>query len=134
MSNSLEIFFDSSIPIFVRAIAASLGADGLKRGLIVRDTSGRLRFLSVNPSPADEVRSELEKNLGHALGGYARKDGVIAFGDELGVRRLLKDPAILPKREEPFSITQMVPRSFTRRARINSGPICNAMSPRSVSK
>ena len=102
MSDNQQVFFDSSLPIFLQAIISSLGEGSLARGLIVRDTSGRLRFLSAATSPTDEVREELRERLCSALGGYARKDGAIAFGDEPGVRTLLKDPAILPMRSGPF--------------------------------
>ena len=98
MSDIQQVSFDSSLPVFIEAIVTSLGDSTLKSGLVVRDTSGRLRFLSVGVSPEEEVRRQVEERLCSALGGYARTDGTIAFGDEPGVQTLLKDPAILPMR------------------------------------
>ena len=72
MSASPEVFFDESLPTFVRAIAEHLGTDALKQGLIVRDSSGRLRFLSPEESPSDEVRVNAEKRIADVLGAYAR--------------------------------------------------------------
>jgi CobQ/CobB/MinD/ParA nucleotide binding domain len=96
MSATIKITFDTSLQIFASAIAADLGGEALKRGLIVRDTSGRLRFLSDTVAPTAHKRDKLEKDLNDALGHYARRDGVVSFGDEAGTRTLLEDPAVLP--------------------------------------
>lgn len=103
MSSSPEVFFDESLPVFVRAIVEHLGAAALEHGLIVRDTSGRLRFLSSEESPSEEVRVDIEKQIANVLGAYARTDGVIAFRDEPGVKRLLEDPEAFPMRQDSFS-------------------------------
>jgi cellulose biosynthesis protein BcsQ len=102
MSASPQIFFDESLPVFVRAIAEHLGSNVLEQGLIVRDTSGRLRFLSSEKSPSNEVRTKIEEGIAVGLGAYARRDGSIAFGDEPGVQRLLNDPAAFPMRQDSF--------------------------------
>jgi Mrp family chromosome partitioning ATPase len=99
VSGPPEILFDSSVPVLVRAITRILGSAKLKDGLIVRDTSGRLRFLSTDTAPSDEEREALDRNLSRELRGYARKDGVISFRDDAGVQTLLKDQARLPMRE-----------------------------------
>lgn len=99
MSASPEIFFDESLPLFVRAIAEHLGANALEQGLIVRDSSGRLRFLSSEAPPSEELRADIEKRIASVLGAYARMDGAISFRDDPGVQRLLKDPEAFPMRE-----------------------------------
>jgi MinD-like ATPase involved in chromosome partitioning or flagellar assembly len=99
MSTSPEVFFDSSLPALVTVIAQYLGVEALTRGLVVRDNSGRLRFLSSEPSPREDLRADLEKPIATALGAYARTDGVLAFSDEPGVQRLLNDPGALPMLE-----------------------------------
>lgn len=99
MSTSPEVFFDSSVPALVSVIAQHLGVEALNRGLVVRDNSGRLRFLSSEPSPSENLRADLEKPIATALGPYARTDGVLAFSDEPGVQRLLNDPGALPMLE-----------------------------------
>jgi hypothetical protein len=103
MSSSPEVFFDESLPVLVGAIVAHLGVAALEQGLIVRDTSGRLRFLSSEESPPDEVRVNTEKRIADVLGAYARMDGLIAFRDEPGVQRLLKDPRAFPMQQDLFT-------------------------------
>jgi hypothetical protein len=100
MIASPEIFFDASLPAFVRAINEHMGPNALEHGMIVRDSSGRLRFLSSEVSPPDEQRANIEKRIADVLGCYARTDGVIAFREEPGVQRLLKDPGALPMRQD----------------------------------
>ena len=53
MSEPTEIFFDSAIPALVEEIAAQFGPEMLEKGLVLRDTSGRLRFLSSASSPSE---------------------------------------------------------------------------------
>ena len=103
MSSSPQVFFDESLPVFVGAIVEHLGAAALEQGLIVRDTSGRLRFLSSEEPPSDEVRVNTERRIADVLGAYARTDGVISFRDEPGVQRLLKAPEAFPMRQDSFS-------------------------------
>jgi Mrp family chromosome partitioning ATPase len=89
MSTPPAIFFDQSMPALVRAVVECLGADALDGGLIVRDTSGRLRFFASQTTPSDEQRDEFERRIQTALGPYAQQDGVLGFADEPGVQRLL---------------------------------------------
>jgi hypothetical protein len=89
MNTPPAIFFDQSMPTLVRAVVEYLGTDALEGGLVVRDTSGRLRFLCSRTAPSDEQRGEFEKRIKTALGHYARQDGVLGFVDEPGVQRLL---------------------------------------------
>ena len=91
MSGAPGMFFDDSLPTLIRTISEELGSEALKRGLVVRDASGRLCFLSAELSPRDEIRARLEGKLASALGAYARADRVIAFSDEPGVQLLLND-------------------------------------------
>jgi hypothetical protein len=103
MSASPNIFFDESLPTFVRALAEHLGVDVLKQGLIVRDSSGRLRFLTSEAPPPGEKRVDLERRIANVLGAYARTDGAIAFKDEPGVQRLLNDPEAFTMQLDSFS-------------------------------
>ena len=103
MSLSPEFCFDASLPILVKAVAKHLGPESLEQGVIVRDSSGRLCFLGSGSSPSDEQREKIERAIAEALGPYARPDGVIAFGDEPGVQRLLKDPAAFPMQQDSLN-------------------------------
>jgi MinD-like ATPase involved in chromosome partitioning or flagellar assembly len=100
MSATPDFFFDASLPVFVRKVAEQFGPEILNRGTVVRDTSGRLRFLSAEESPSDDDRSIIEAKLSEGLGAYARPDQVIAFCDEPGVLRLLTDTAAFPMLED----------------------------------
>ena len=91
MSEPTEIFFDSAIPALVEEIAAQFGPEMLEKGLVLRDTSGRLRFLSSASSPSETERATIDAKLASILGAYTRADGAIAFSDEPGVQPLLKD-------------------------------------------
>jgi hypothetical protein len=93
MSGPTGIFFDAAVPALVEEIAAQFGSEMLEKGLVVRDTSGRLRFLSSETSPSEAVRATIEARLASVLGAYSRADGAIAFSDEPGVQRLLRDSA-----------------------------------------
>jgi hypothetical protein len=94
MSGIPVIFFDESLPTFAKNVSQQFGSKALEQGLIVRDTSGRLRFLSTEASPSNEARASIETKLAAAVGAYTRADRVIAFVDDPGVQLLLKDPAI----------------------------------------
>ena len=103
MSAASEVFFDESLPTFVQAIAEHLGVDALEHGLIVRDSSGRLRFLSSEEPPSDEIRVNVEKAIADVLGAYARMGGLIAFRDEPGVQRFLNDSGAFPMQLDSFT-------------------------------
>jgi CobQ/CobB/MinD/ParA nucleotide binding domain len=96
MSDVGGIAFDASLPSMVGIIAAELGMEVLDQGLIVRDTTGRLCFLSPQVAPSDAERNRIDVMLIGALGGYARADRVTAFGDEPAVQRLLEDSEAFP--------------------------------------
>ena len=103
MSATPGVFFDESLPILVKNISEQFSPEMLGQGLVVRDSSGRLRFLSAQASPSDEVRAGVEAELAAVLGAYARTESVIAFSDEPGVQLLLKDPAAFPMQQDALS-------------------------------
>ena len=103
MNNAPGIFFDESLPTLVKKISEQFGSEVLEQGLVVRDSSGRLRFLSAGASPSDEERARIEAELAAALGAYTRADSGIAFSDEPGVHLLLKDPAAFPMQQDSLS-------------------------------
>jgi hypothetical protein len=99
-----RIVFDESLPALVEVVVEQMGREVLEQGLIVRDSSGRLLFLSSEESPPAERRADIERNMADRLGPYARPEGVICFGDERGVQRLLKDSAAFPVKEGQYNI------------------------------
>lgn len=103
MSKITRVYFDDSLPTLLKELSMLFSAEELNRGLVVRDTSGRLRFLSAKPAPSDAKRAEAEGKLFAALGAYARKDSVIAYYDEPGVQTLLEDPAAFPMEQESIT-------------------------------
>ncbi len=98
MTAGTELFFDAVLPVFVEAICTAFGVEGLEQGLILRDASGRLSFVSAAPSPGEADRSMIEKRLTDAIGPYARAERIIAFAGEPGTTRVLKDQAAFPFR------------------------------------
>jgi cellulose biosynthesis protein BcsQ len=93
MSQQPRVWFDESLPVFVTAIAETLGKDTLEHGLIVRDTSGRLRFVCARKSPASSERDSLQRRAGQRLGSYARAEALFGFEEDPGVSSLLADPS-----------------------------------------
>jgi MinD-like ATPase involved in chromosome partitioning or flagellar assembly len=103
MSKNAKTRFDVSVPRFVAAIRAVLGADVLRNGVVIRDTSGRLSFASGQDEPAGVSRDEVSKRIRDAIGAYARPDRVIAFRDDAGVSRILADPSRIPITSEELT-------------------------------
>jgi hypothetical protein len=103
VSVKTQILFDAALPAFVKEIAAQLGVDSLQKGLVVRDTSGRLRFLSSENSLSDERRLEVEQKLSDALGAYVRQGRAVSFGDEPGILAILNDPSAFPLQHDLFT-------------------------------
>ncbi|MDL2403078.1 KGGVGR-motif variant AAA ATPase [Rhizobium mayense] len=95
MNSTEAIFFDAALPRFVSAIAEALGDEVLRDGLVLRDANGRLSFVSAGAAPAGD-REPLEKKLVGSIGAYAQQERVLAFGDEPGAARVLKDSAVFP--------------------------------------
>lgn len=87
----------------VRTIAELLGSDALNKGVIVRDSSGRLRFVTSEAAPTELERLKLDKELIEALGAYARKDAPASFEGEPGVKRLSEDQSALTLRDGNLS-------------------------------
>ncbi len=108
-----------------------LGQDSLEQGLIVRDSSGRLLFLSSEASPLPEQRASIEKTVASRLGPYARADGVIGFGDEPGVQQLLEDTAALPIQVGTYTI-RILDRRIVGSAWIESPRDATHQPPRVV--
>ena len=131
MSGLVDLFFDASLSAMVEIIAAELGLEALEQGLIVRDTTGRLSFLSSQVAPPDALRSRIESNLVGALGSYARADRVMAFGDEPGVMRLLEDAEAFPMQLESFHF-RLLDRRIVGSAWVNAPQEKMAWPPRIV--
>ncbi len=131
MSESTRVVFDESLPTLVEVIVGQLGQDALEQGLIVRDSSGRLLFLSSEESPSAERRADIEKKMADRLGPYARAEGVIGFGDEPGVQRLLKDAAAFPVKQGRYSI-RLLDRRIVGSAWVDSPQDIKTGPPRIV--
>jgi hypothetical protein len=87
-----NLFFDDSLEAFVAVIIRVLGEGDLERGVILRDATGRLGYVSSANSASEKSRIEYEKYLRDALGDYARVDSVLLFSEDPGAKRLLTDP------------------------------------------
>ncbi len=82
----------------VRIIAEepALGPAALSRGLILRDTTGRLSFFDPESKLEEHQIVSIKLNLCNALGGYAEEDSVVYLDDDSWVRSLLADPSVFP--------------------------------------
>ena len=85
------IFFDDSLAALAKIIVEQLGEDVLKRGVVLRDASGLLTFVSRDPAPSERARAEIAASVSRSLGAYARTDRPVAFADDPGAMRLLDD-------------------------------------------
>lgn len=85
----MAIYFDDSLPLLADVIAGELGDEALKRGVALRDTSGRLCFFAAEELSAMR-RSTLTEALTKRLEAYARPDRVIADPSEFGTKDTLE--------------------------------------------
>jgi Mrp family chromosome partitioning ATPase len=86
----LPIYYDDSLPALAQTVADSVGNEALASGLVLRDASGRLAFLSSQRLSKSAAKS-LAKSLQERLGEYARTDRTVADIDDFGVRELLEE-------------------------------------------
>ena len=71
--------FDDALPILVRTLVDRLGEAFVEAGVIVRDASGRLSFLSSTAFESDNDVGQLSQLLNEVLGPYARQGRPIVF-------------------------------------------------------
>src|SRR5262245_24281026 len=95
--------FDASLRALVDGLRTSLTPDEIQKGLVLRDSSGRLAFFARDPIPAQR-QAELETSLRASLGPYLREDLPLADASTPGVESLLNDPAILQLAEGELTI------------------------------
>ena len=67
--------FDDSLPTFASLITQHLGPDALRDNLFLRDISGKLTFILLTLSPADDKKALLMLQAEQELGAYVDKDG-----------------------------------------------------------
>jgi hypothetical protein len=91
-----NILFDNSIPHLVNVLRKEIGDDAIKKGVILRDATGRLSFFSNDKAPTEEKRVHISKVLVDVLGPYIRDDRAIAYKNDPGAKQILEDPLRLP--------------------------------------
>jgi MinD-like ATPase involved in chromosome partitioning or flagellar assembly len=79
MADSTRIFFDESLAAFVDGIAEALGEDYAAQGIVLRDTTGRLRFISNRSAPSRVEIDTLVTHLLEKVGPYLREDNPVQF-------------------------------------------------------
>jgi hypothetical protein len=104
-----DVLFDDSLPRLTKVVRRELGDDALRYGVILRDATGRLSFVSASESGSAEERIRITRALNEALGPYARTDSVLAYCDEPGMGLLLQDSSRLPVQVDDF-FCQLVDR------------------------
>src|ERR1051325_5278271 len=131
MSDKPKTLFDNSLPRLAEALRQVLGPEALSAGVIVRDNSGRLSFISERTLPPQNEAADIKQKLEKALGGYARPDRVIAFKDDVGASRLLSDPARVPIEIDGTTI-QLIDRRIVGAAWLDAPTEKVATPPRIV--
>lgn len=89
----MVVRFDDSLGALCRTVSDVLGRDALTRGVVLRDFSGKLSFMSA-ADLSSETLERLGQVLREALGPYAREDRLVAQPTDFGVSDLLIDPTI----------------------------------------
>jgi len=89
------VFFSQSLPRFLQAIADQFGDEAVARGVVIRDATGRLSFISDQSSELQDDRASAQQVLSEAVGAYARADTVVSYADDPGASRLLNDDSFL---------------------------------------
>ena len=99
----MTIRFDDSLGILSEVIVKKLGEDALTTGVALRDVSGRLSFFA-SVDLEDETLELISKQLRSELGPYARTDRVLAGCNDLGVKDILTNNAILVIKVGPHRV------------------------------
>lgn len=82
----MHITFDNSIDVLVNALKTKIGESFAMDGVVLRDSDGRLSFISNSNAPEDENGREiLSARIRDVLGAYARED-VLIFADDPAAR------------------------------------------------
>lgn len=99
----MRMTFDQSLPTLVEGLKTVLSKETIQSGVVLRDASGRLAFVSASEIPT-ETKQLLEKTLAPRLEGYLREDMPIADKNTPGIARLLAEPAILRVMQDGLAI------------------------------
>lgn len=89
----MPILFDDSLPHLVEAISNNFDDDALRDGVVVRDATGRLSFVSPRQDASEDFRARISQVFIDALGPYARRDNILSFADDPGAPGILRDPS-----------------------------------------
>ncbi len=108
-SDTAPIRFDDSLPLLLATVEKHLGADSVKTGVVLRDTTGRLSFFN-RVDVSNTVRLHISNDLSKALGGYAYAERVFATPTDPGATRILNDPSALPIIHEGIERCALVDR------------------------
>jgi cellulose biosynthesis protein BcsQ len=91
-----HLLFDDSLPRLVETLTSLAGRDFVEGGTVLRDASGRLRFVANRAPRDDDEREMLARALIDSLGSYARTGGPISFREDAGTGPILVAPERLP--------------------------------------
>lgn len=84
------IRFDDALPTFVTTLGEQLSPEAILAGVVIRDVTGRLTFLTGAPLD-DTTRAVLDRALARATAPYARAEGAVSLGVVPGRRSNLLD-------------------------------------------
>lgn len=91
-----QITFDQALPMLISTLADNAGPEFAQSGVIVRDASGRLAFVSSRLAESGSETETLNASVAEKLGGYAREGGAIRFSDAPGAQAVLDASDAMP--------------------------------------
>jgi hypothetical protein len=124
-------FFDQSLPRLVQTIIATLGAEALDDGVVLRDASGRLAFIHDADASTIVDFDAVEHTIREALGAYARRAPVLLCRDDPGAEFLLEDETPLRMQVEGRDCN-LIDRRIVGSGWLDSPPKISPAIPRIV--
>jgi len=91
-----HITFDEVLPTLATLLGTEFGKRFVEGGTILRDTAGRVKFVSAENCASEAVRERVEQSISNALGEYARPDQALIFADDFGASAILTSPDAMP--------------------------------------
>lgn len=98
-----RLFFDDALEKLVQCVASNLGADALSKGMVLRDSTGQLSFVSASVAPDGDRREQLAERFSEALVHYGRLGRTLLFSDDPGAQSILNSSDHLRMRVGDYS-------------------------------
>lgn len=91
-----DILFDDALDLLVATVVEFFGPGALSKGIVLRDTSGRLTFVTDKKSRGLTNKGAFIDSITQRIGAYAREDRVLLTKEDPGAGALLSKAEALP--------------------------------------